>query len=679
MGGTVACNLNWIFDDVFRPDGFFKDEVTVMLDGGDFADDMTVTIYAEGGSTTLTNRVITPLKVWGGTTDVAMYSAKLRYSDFTMNGPVHIYAKAQSKIVGVADRIIGPIRMYRKSGYDRVIQVGASLTPATNLRYNQIHLAVRDAAALPSDQHVRIEFVEDMVVPVVPSSGTTMVWAFSSSTSAARRGTIDVFANGHNVVVSKPSLPFVLLRPSANGLSFNGIKFDFAYYNMTTEQNTVAGWRPTQFFNCELFSSNGRYELPGDTAGNDATVRVTSFINAYTIKTACWEHDLYDGGNISHWAVGNRLERTGSDMCFVYGGAAYPSNVMYYNTMVDVNVNDLYRNKLPAMELIYTGPGVAKMSRTGVWDSSSVLRLYVDDLEVGAYTPTRTRNTGSMLYYISDAVAKINADLNASGWTARTLDNTRRFSTIGGEGTSGGFTNVAVGSTTQTAGIVTTSFGPHADGVQFSNSSVHDNHLIMHNAFMNVSAQIMFPAIQVTSGSTWNCIFRNNFGSLEVAGNNENSLIVQFNTQMMGPHHHLLMDNNSIPNQQFSIRMDSSASAAQTSLDEFSSIRNNIVLFLTQTARSATAGQMLATVSGNVAFYTSTSGPSGINVGVNYNLNQPPLGSFPKLTQFMVREDFVPVAGSPVRTKLVPTVTKYDVRGLARVVSDIAGAFSLAQ
>jgi hypothetical protein len=678
MIGTVACSLNWLFTETFRPDAILDKDMLVLLDGGDMNDQLEVTLYVEGGSATLTDRVLVPISVHGGSRFTAAYGFRIRYADFPQNGEVEIYAKAHSPLPGVADRVIGPLRLYRKSGYDRVIKVGASQPVVAGVSYPDMLQALTYTASNTADRHIRVDFTEDTVVDVAatsyPNNNAQMTFASNSTFTANRRGNIDVNANGFNVRVAKSGGRFFSLRAYHNALNFIGVKWDFAGFNYANEAPSASlpNWRATFFIRCELYSSNGAQETPGDSFGNDANVRVNPFMSPFTAKIACYEHDLYDGGNQSFWIVGCRQERTGSDILFVNGTASNPSNVFYQNDVSDVDIS-YFRDKKPSMKLIYTGAGAATFSTTGVYNTNRVLRLYVDGQEAKSYPASATVGTG--FYYVSQVVSDINATMAASGWQAILISDERRFMAIGGEGNSAAavYTDVPCGNTEATAGVVGNAFGPHPDGVQPQSNADHDNHILMHNAYMNVYCQIFFFALQTIGRGSWNCVFRNNIGSLSFAGNNVGNALA-FNSQIVGLHHHMMVDHNSIPNQQLGIRWDQGA----TGLDAYSSIRNNIFRYFDQAAASANAQEMAALVENNIVFnpiVLAGSQPRGANVKTNYILNALPMSSFPNLQVLNVREDFIPLLGSPAR-QLLPPVVKYDAIGRKRAATDWAGAYA---
>lgn len=688
MNGTKACNLNWIFNENFYPDGLFTDDLTIMVDGGDVADALTVTFYCEGNTVVLTDRVLVNLPCCTGydgsnnpifgTKTIAAYAVTLDHSAFSANGAIEIYAKAHSADAAIADRVIGPVRLFRrvdladgKLGYDVQKTIG------TGGDYANLAAALAGHTTWwTSGQCVRLKYLNDATID--PS-----VNAFVTAASAtnAKRGTVLVDADGHAVTALRSTGFPNLWRTQFNGLIYKGVKFDLS--NVTqlyVEDGGSAGnndlYRPLLLSRCTI-TAGGKYELAGGsttvTNANAKTTRGFSAWRAEVGRLSCFTHDMHTGDNQAYIETGCYQARTSGDLHLI-GSSLHRSAAILYNIYEDCDVVT-FRNGTEQFTLYYTGAGTPGYRNTGAHNGSSrkfILTVNGTDVDAGIALST-TFGTG--IYSSADLVSTINSTYGASGWVATLTADTYRSAMIGQETD----TSVQpVGTSSGTATSVKAYAWLHMDGVQLSSGDFHDNHAIEGNEFRGVNCQFFFFSVQTTTVNTYNVLARNNVCMFNNRGNADgggdpDSLV----SQISGDHFNLMMSHNTLVNQGMLLRLDSTF---DTDLDASCSIRNNIFKFL----------GLSTTVAGttNDAFWTNNialEAPVGYNVLTGTNVSGTVTGATTPLVEFpacddlattLTRASFSPIVGGLVRSNPKAPAIKRDISGNARANPSLCGAIA---
>jgi hypothetical protein len=309
---------------------------------------------------TLTERVTCTIDTWDGPKQIAAYGVMLDYSAFTMDGAIEVFAKASSSRAGIADRIIGPLRLYRKTGYDHTLTIGTGGDYAT--------LQHVIATYATGTSHIRIDVISDLVIDPTVTPFTNGIAATNT-----RRGTVDVFANGYKVL-GKSAGTFSLWRPGVNGLRLLGLKFDIANLiqiqpevpsNAFTDQH-----RPLALNECEIYSSNGMLETPGPSGATGKSLRSLPALNYNCMLIASHAHDCYPGDSTPLWRIGSKGERRGGDYIHIPPSATMPPAVAAYNILLDTNVAPL---RVPSMafHLYYTGVGTPTYIVTGTHERAT--------------------------------------------------------------------------------------------------------------------------------------------------------------------------------------------------------------------------------------------------------------------------------------------------------------------
>lgn len=680
MHGTKAANLNWLFTENVFPEALFTDDVTVLLDGGDFDDALSVAIYCEGNSVTLTDRLLVNLPVCTGydgsgnptygTRQIAAYAVTLDHSAFSGSGAIDLYATATSARGGISARTIGPLRLYRKTdlgdgklGYDVQKTIGGGGDYATL----QAALAAH-AAWWTSGQCARLKFLNALDVDPAATAFTNV-----ASATNGKRGHVLVDANAFSVVGKRAGGNPDVWRPLCNGLVFKGVTFDLS--NITqlyTEDGTGAGvndtFRPMLAIRCNIFSG-GQYALEGGSAtvtnANSATVAALPKLRRELGMLSCYYHDIYSPNQPGYIRTGNFFRRTGGDVvfCDTTNGQSY---AFAYNIVEDGSSED-FRTGLDAMTIYYTGAGTPGVRFTGTHNAAGRTMILTVNGADSISIPIST-TFGTPPYTITEIAASISGNAN---WFAAAVSNTRRAAALGPE-TSTAISNV--GTSVGTATTLQTFFYIHMDGCQQDSSNNHENHLVVGNQFRGVTCQTLFWSIQTTTKSSYNCIFRNNVAMMNQAGDYEGANDT-LESQIAGDHFHLMVDHNTLANQNFLIRQD----LADTDLDADCSIRNNLVKRLKGT--SVTAGNTnLAFVQGNVALMTTATAVVGANTSGNIvAVADAPLTEFPAVSSApsaLTLASFSPVGGGQARANPQVKAVQRDISGKVRAANDLTGAIA---
>lgn len=653
MLGTVCPITHFLHPAV--SDEMFTDDYTVVMSafaaaagGGVVGGVASVDFFVEGTTTNVTTLGVYQLPAYGGgTVPVLGYAITLDHSAFALSGGVDIYARANPSLAGVTARTIGPMRLYRKTGYDKVIDIDPGQAVVTGSRYQTVQGAWSYINTnFVTNQHWQLRNIADGEVNVDVVGFTT------SGTQITKRGQIVIDANGHTCTIRKTSWTDTTgsdMRPGMNGIVWLGYKFDATnvgtYY---VEGNT----RLHVFRNCEIYSS-GPDELPGNPnhllpggPGVGKTGRFFQLLRTFVSLEACYVHDIGADDLTTLVQIGCRIEDIAGDSVNS-GGAGNGPYIVVGNRYKRISGKPL-ANRLPSISVAYAGAGTPTIDITGGHDGSGrAVVLKVNGTAVKTVQASTTVASGN--YNNQDAVNDINAF--GSGWSATLLDDTRRFASIGHS--SGTFPTSTVSGLTLPC-TLSTAFDIHCDGFQLVSTVDHENVISMNNMWVDCEAQMKF---WTSSNNVWNVADIQN-GRQYLAFGGLNDPTIQQSAES-GARYHSLSVNNTNANQRWGITHDTG-----NTTDAFCRFVGNVATIFESGASAVTPWDMYA--SGNIAFGAPTAALSGTNIttpivsGTGL-ANFPQVGSVP-----FAFTDFVPTVGQSVRANLIPTQLPYDIFGAAR-------------
>lgn len=683
MHGTVAPVVAWL--NPTYTDTMFSEDLTVMVEAHAAAADgilggiESVKIDCEGNSVTLTEQSLVDLPVAGGGTRKAyVWAAKLPYAEWSQNGGADLYATIQPKLAGLATRVIGPMRVFRKPGPDKTIDISPSLPALQDVRYPNVQDALtRVQTTWNSGENIRFRCTEDVLL-----DAQTKVFVANGANTAAKRGTVTIDANGFDCLAKRTSglQPF---RPGFNGLVWKGWKVDVAAMEQLYNELS-ASWRIMAFEDCDIFSSNGAAELPGSVGqgqGIGKSPRGTSQFNTPLAFIRCRIHDMNTGpGNSAHIMAGCELTDITGDASTQNGLKPF---FIGYNTMKRVSGAPL-RRRIPSFTPVYNGPGTGTFDIVqGAFTINRALVLKVNTNgtpeEVARFTSTNL--PGTAVFDVDQVIAAINA--SGTGWTATAAPNSDYNSIkFGGIGiASSGIPSVPVSNVPSGTQIVT-AVDVHCDiFAQLQNNQLSENSLMINNIATDCDGQPMFPAPGGTymgaPSSGYNIAFIQNMCTLDPNGiDTPNS----FN-QISGGLYHLLMVGNTTPNTGLKIRRDDAA----TVFDAFSRVDSNIFLSGSSNEVSSSNGQINAPplagqVRRNVFMEPGIYSVTGPNVSDNESYSAGArLANFPMSdTLPFAIAAFLPAAGQPVAALRKAVQVGYDINGKPRGTTDAPGAVSVA-
>lgn len=674
LNGTIAPAAHFVNldnDPMMNDDFEIQVSTFAASSEGIFGGVSLVKFYVEGNSYTLTQPLIRDIRTRIGASTYTNRKAEvwpiiLKYSDFTTSGAVDIYAEITPSLPGVASRVIGPLRVFRKPTYDRVIDIAPSQTVITGSRYQSVQTALTFLnTSGVSGEHVLLRCIEDFIID--PGS---VAFTGSRTNTNSRRGQVVVDANGFNVTLRRTS-SFDLFRPSYNGLVFQGIKIDVANISQVYNElgtGTDTGWRTMQFVDCEIYSSNGKGELPG-IAGQGQGIaksnRGASIFSTPLSAVRCWMHD-YDGNNMTiQHMVGNLVEDISGDFCQVYGNANGSST--YYTALILNNTvrridGQIFQNPRDSIRLSYTGIGSATIDITGTHQASSrALVLKVDGTIVRTITASVT--IGSGIFSMQDAVNDININLSSSGWSAELLNDTLRFAAVGFPTNTyvyQGITNISI---TSSGTVLSAGLDIHADGIQLQGQNFFDNVIFYGNYMTDMVTQMLFASVQNSARSAYNCWYINNAGKM-IANYPLRSSVF---SQWAGTHRHCGMIHNSFPDQALTFRRD-----LQIDMDSTCRVYGNIFESI---STSGTNNPFDVQIKYNLALnnLSITSNNSS-----NNTVSATAIQNYPNVnTVGFTENDFIPTIGQSVRLFLIPKQVSVDIAGNIRPSLSISGAISV--
>jgi hypothetical protein len=665
MHGTNAAIAQFVWplpvDEMFTAD----EEVLISAWGANSSDGIvdgitSVTFFCEGRAvivTAPTTRLIESRTSGGGTElrPAEVWVASLDFSEFSSDGAADVYATIQSQNVAIANRTIGPVRVFRKTGYDRTIDIAPGQAVVAGSRYQSAQAALSYLGANGiNGEHVRLRWLENGFID--PS-----LIAFTDNRTAtnSRRGQVVIDANGFDVIARRSTGSFTTFNPQHNGVVFKGVRFDAVnIQEITSDEATVnTGFRAVVLDGCEIYSSAGATELPNNTGAS----RSIGLVDSPYFLRRTWIHDVALSSLVSFGLFGCYLNTIGTDIIRSRGeygvGSLYHSPIMFMCSGHNINEN-LLKAPLSAMTLAYAGVGTATYSISGSNGvSSRTLTLKVDGVTVGTFQASTTQGTG--FYWVSDVVSSLNTALSSSGWTAMLGDNSRRFASIMGFSSTPGqtVTDAAIG-----IGVTLgTGFDAHVDIIQTAGTVAHENIILYGNRFVSIAAQTFFMAIDSGSAFNW-AIIGNGSAPAE-----DTSLA----SQISGPHSHALFAHNSLVGQSLLIRR----TTTNININVHSRFSANVSRTFSQDG--AALGTFNAYVRGNIQTSTPGNALTGPNVVAPLIASDAQTANYPAIfTSGFTNEDFQPLDGGFVALNPVAKQTLFDTAGVVRTTNSIAGIYS---
>lgn len=686
MHGGLAPNLNFVFTEDFYPECLFTDDLLVLVDGEEL---QLVTAKVEGTSQALT-RVQCPVPICTGpaaygTTQGSLWGFYIDWSACALDGALDLYVDGVSTRGGVwTTRTIGPLRVFRRTdsgngfhGYDARRTIGSAGADYTTV---QAALAAH-ATIWTSGQCLLLECITDVSIDPAALAFTSV-----NAATRAKRGHVKVMAGAHTVVAQRASGNANTFRPTFSSLVFDGVRFDMANMTQVYQEDgagvgTNDGFRPLVLRRCEFTSSNGQFEAgAASSAYTNAQVKTPRATNVAGTTNgpvtrmeiaflSCYIHEFNPGAG--GWGVmianGNYISKISGDFALI-GDNLARNAVISFNTHVDCSAGP-YRDGTPAISLYRTG-GNGGVRYTGNANTSArklILTVSGSDVDSGV---TISVTPGSGIYTCADLVSHINTTYGGTGWVATLINDDWRAAAIGYELAAAG-PIIPVGSSSGTATVQNTYFWLHVDFVQFQTGQDQDCHLITHNRVYGADAQIFFPSIQTTSKSSWNCLIKNNVGSL-VLGHEVGSA-----SQVGGDHFNLGIVHNTLPNQRFLVQTN----GFDTDIDATCYFQNNVFLTLEQASTVAGGVTMLAVVENNFAIDAASFPLSGANVSNNNVGTSDVTDEFPNIWDApatLTLAKFTPASGGQIRAFDNAPVVAEDITGTTRANPDWSGAISLA-
>lgn len=656
MGSTGASNSNgtkapagqFLFTQDFFPDAPFTGDILLSIEAQDYDDNCTVTFYCEGNTAVVTEsqRSLVPISAPEGTRYHRCYAATLKWSAFSGNGAVDVYALISSARAGMTNRVIGPIRLFRRSVPDRTISVGTGQPTVVGVSYPTLQAAVAYCSTNSTDAWIKLALTSNLNVD---SSVTS--WGTTKENSVSRRGIVDIDPGAYSLTVLRTTSKN-LMRPGCNGLVWRNTTFDITNISSIfneTGLSTTAGYRPMVAIGGEVYSQNGQYEV-----FQDQTLRSTGALRPTMVLIGVHLHDFETGNNSPHQMIGCTLENLCNDLNYITGWtntSTEQSPGLTIQCVIKNNSQVGFTDGVSAWTASYSGAGTATIELSGQHNSSSRQAICkVNGTTVGTFTASTTVGSGN--YKVSNFVSAANAALGASGWTFTTLDDTRKFAASGAE------TGTDIYTLPASPGVSTikTYFWVHMDAVQFSPTTHHDNNMLMGNQYFYNNVQY-FPVTQSTSVATYNSFVRNNIITNQSPDGVDDQLLLQFE----GTYHHFCFDHNTCPNEQMTTRYD----VYSTSLDADCAIRCNI----------GRRGQYAGTFGGSAPYGSNHLFAANTWGGTNDTVGGTMSGDFPNFaTAATVLSTYTPALGQALYSNLKTPAVKYDRNGKRRAVNDLAGA-----
>jgi hypothetical protein len=533
----------------------------------------------------------------------------------TVNGQARLYVEAVPRDGTMQRRVMGPyIFLPSATQHDYDLTVAPSQPVIEGQRY-QTMLAAFNYLRGVSAQRPRVTITE---------AGST--YTLGQMASAYTGGA------GRCLVQASVPVTFALtsgtkgaMRPRYSNLHFRGsnITFDMRYISeLYLDEGDLATGGPAPVLEgVNFINSGGRDELwdKGRRTGAAIVRRLAWFLECNFSGT----HNTVGNGTLVRGGTGTSL---GTD--FANGD----TSVIGF-TLNDLDSGNL-RAEIPALRVQYSGAGTGTLSLSGGNDATTrTFTAKVAGSSVGTFAVVNNNPAGN--YDVADVATWLNG---LAGWSATTLDDTRRATALGRANTAGtAFTDVDV----KTAPVdFVTMFDIHSDWYQ--NVGAVENVVLADNVGRNLIAQQLFVTVEARDMLVLNNVFHGSAGALL--------------SQMSAPHRHVVVAHNSWADQNVTFRENLSYNA-----DGYCLVANNAFKFAGHEATDPD----LVTVNNHYM-----TGGAGLGSGTGATSG----GSKSSLFVAADGGNFRP-AGEML-TNLKAPVMRFDARRVARANPAPAGAFT---
>lgn len=333
-----------------------------------------------------------------------------------INGVANLYVEAVPLDGTMQHRVMGPYAYVPRANlYDYQLEIWPSFAQIAGVRYQNLSNALdflrtnNSKSALVTLMEERTDYVMNSLgIPYTGYDARVIVQADRPATFAATLAARTQF------------------RPRHGGFTLRGenITLDMRYVSAVRLDDGTAPWMD----GINIINSGGRNEYW------DKGPRPS----AYNIRGAAWFTDchLQDLNwpcvtlNAANLVRGCRLQDCMNDV--------FTSAICVINTVTDDIDSTFYKNDLDSITISYSGPSAtATVSLSGGNDDAArSLILRENGVAVRTLALQNTDPAGAM-FDNADVVNDINTALGASGWTATLLDDTRRATSLGQQGTAG--------------------------------------------------------------------------------------------------------------------------------------------------------------------------------------------------------------------------------------------------
>jgi len=694
MLDTVAPIRHWVSplytDDLFTDDKIVAVSAWAAANEGIAGGIAKVTFNVEGTTQDVTrmSAVSVPVNTAGGVAQGKWpcFAIRLPWASIPAlgQGAIDIYATIYPNDTSIAAATIGPMRLYRKTGYDRIVDIAPSQATAAPTRYQTAQAALAAVRTTwASGEHILLRYLEDGEI-----NPDAVAFTGAQAATNGKRGHVRVAANGFNVLAKRSTGG--LFRPGFNGLIFDGVRIDTASLSQFLSESGQTAFRTTVLRNCEIYSSNGKVEFIGDPTASPPVTKTTraggakQCFNSPIVMENCYLHDMLCGDISVPVMVGCRVRDVTNDSLLMTGSQPFMKLLCDEERVTGEPV----RTPIPSLQLGYTGGGGA-----ATWETSGdefavrTLTLRVAGAAVGSFSIPVDPSAAN--YTFEQLAASIITALGGSGWTATVIDTggvggTARWranhlgsalTAIPAVSTQDPANGPTIGRRPVSEVIVASTDG-HTDNAQLGGGAYsHENVLIANNAIRECVSQFGLIAVQQVGQRAFNIAYFQNMGENIATYDKRDELFVQ----LQGPLSHLLLVGNTYPDQGISIRLDIGTAQGQppTAVDAYSRVYNNVAASLTIPSGSAvvTGASLSGKVKNNIIV-----GPIDLTQTANVSGNisgGSAISVFPNLnTTPFTNADFTVSPGSIVATTIVSVQIPFDRYGNQRTANASAGAIA---
>lgn len=693
MLDTIAPVRHWVSplytDDLFTDDKIVAVSAWAAANEGIDGGIAKVTFNVEGTTQDVTrlSLVDVPVNTAGGTVQGKWpcYAIKLPWADIPAlgQGAIDIYATIYPNDTSIATATIGPMRLYRKTGYDRIVDIAPSQATAAPTRYQTAQAALAAVRTTwASGEHITLRYLENGVI-----DATALDFTGAITQTNGKRGHVRVTGNGFDVLAKRTTGG--LFRPQFNGLIFERIRIDTANISQFLSEPAQSAFRATVLRNCEIFSSNGKVEFVGDPTASPPVTKTTraggakQCFNSPIVMEHCYLHDMLCGDISVPVMVGCRVRDVTNDSLLMTGSQPFMKLLCDEERVTGEPV----RVSIPSLQLAYSGTGAATWETSGNEFASRTLVLRVAGTSVGSFTIPVDPSADN--YTFEQLAASIIGALGGSGWNATVVDTggvsgTARWranhlgsalTAIPAVSTQNPANGPAIGARPISEVIVASTDG-HTDNAQLGGGAFsHENVLVANNAYRECVSQAALIAVQQMTRRAFNVAYIQNAAENIATYDKRDELFVQ----VQGPISHLLLVQNSFPDQGISIRLDvgppGEPTQPPTVLDAYSRVYANVAASLTiPSGPSVVSGSALNGKVKNNIIVGMIDATATANVAGNLSVGSA-VASFPNInvTPF-TNADFSPAPGSGVVTNRVKAELSFDRNGNNRGALAMAGA-----